>query len=165
LDADNFMVKKDVELIENSAKQGFLTHQWSKVSGDGSFGRIGTSREKFMDIGGYDETLLGMGGQDVDIINRLYVVHNKQIVNLDGPSVPAVKNTFADKIKEISPNENQAENAESLYREINSLNLAVSKYKVKNEGPVRMGGGFSYKGLLNGERVSINGFDEILFTP
>jgi hypothetical protein len=79
--------------------------------------------------------------------------------------VPAVKNTFADKIKEISLNENQAENAESLYREINSLNLAVSKYKVKNEGPKRIGGGFSYKGLLNGERVSINGFDEIMFVP
>ena len=165
LDADNFMVKKDVELIENSAKQGFLTHQWSKVSGDGSFGRIGTSREKFLDIGGYDETLLGMGGQDVDIINRLYVVHNKQIVNLDGPSVPAVKNTFDDKIKEISPNGIPIKDAETAYTEMNKLNLAISKYKIKNEGPVRMGGGFSYKGLLNGERVSINGFDEIMFVP
>jgi hypothetical protein len=79
--------------------------------------------------------------------------------------VPAVKNTFADKTKEISPNEIKAEDAEAMYKEINKLNLAISKYKIKNEGPVRMGGGFSYKGLLNGERVSINGFDEIMFVP
>jgi hypothetical protein len=160
LDADNFVTSQDLKSIEKAIKLGLHSHQWSGDWGDGSFGRIGIPRELFLEIGGYDETLTAMGGQDIDILHRLAALKYPR-AKLQTPHITAIQNTQSDKIQELVRPETEKNDADSIYESLNSIGLEISKFKLQTEGPIRLGGGFSYKGLLNGKRVTINGFDEI----
>lgn len=162
LDADNYITDEDVELIEKVGKMGLYSHQWSETWEDGSFGRIGIPKAIFQKIGGYDETLLPMGGQDVDIIQRLAALKYRR-AKLAAPQRTAVQNQQSDKIKELIHPESKLNDPGKVYRKSNIISLEISKFKLEMEGAVRLGGGFSYKGLLNGKPVVINGFDEISF--
>lgn len=165
LDADNFLTLSDIKVIGKAHELGLHSHQWSMSWEDGSFGRIGVPKRVFEDIGGYDETLLPMGGQDIDILNRLFIAQKKKRANLGSPALVAIKNSITDKTKEMTLSLDQNEDAEKIYAEVNGINLAICKLKLQTEGPVRMGGGFSYRGLLNGKLVTINGFNEVRYEP
>jgi glycosyltransferase involved in cell wall biosynthesis len=160
LDADNFIHPQDFIWIEKAIEMGLHCHQWSGKWGDGSFGRIGISRELFLKIGGYDETLLPMGAQDVDILHRLVALKHSR-ARLPAPQLAAIQNTERDKIKELVSGEAESKDVDNIYEYSNSIGLQISALKLRTEGAIRLGGGFSYKGLLNGRRVTINGFDEI----
>jgi len=71
LDADNFIGESIAVINEafNSSTETCL-HLHSGKFGDGTYGRIALSKRNFNLLGGYDESFLPMGGQDVDLIRR-----------------------------------------------------------------------------------------------
>lgn len=162
LDADNFVTNNDLQLISKARGLELSCHQWSGNFDDGSFGRIGITSRIFETIGGYDETLLPMGGQDIDILNRIRHLNHK-IIKIPPTELDAIKNNKMDKVREIVSTIPSDFEAEKMYGIMNSLSLTTSKFKLSSEGPVRLGGGFSYKGNLNGKKITINGFNEIQF--
>ena len=103
---------------------------------------------------------MAMGAQDVDILHRLVALKHSR-AKLPAPQITAIQNTESDKIKELLHTETENKDSNSTYEYANSIGLQISAFKLRTEGPIRLGGGFSYKGLLNGRRVTINGFDEI----
>jgi hypothetical protein len=159
LDADNFIDSGEVAAIRRAAQQGRACHQFSGSYPDGSFGRIGMPRDLFFDLGGYDESLLPMGSQDVDLVERLRAVGH-HIVQLPPPARQAVSNSVTDKVAETGGGQD-ANSPESLYIAMNRLNGATSKVRRMQEGPRRVGGFMSYTGRLNGTAVSIDGFNVI----
>ena len=163
LDADNFATRADIELIAAAKHANLYCWQWSGSKTDGSPGRIGVPRKIFSWLGGYDETLLPMGGQDIDLLNRLNMTAKG--IRLKPPELLAIQNSIGDKIREISPSTCGNEEQRKTYKDLCAINSAISKHKLLLEGPQRHGGGFSYKGLLNGQAISINGFDEITKSP
>lgn len=161
LDADNFVTALDLVFIKFASDQGIHCHQWSGDFDDGSFGRIGLPRDLFTQIGGYDETLLPMGGQDVDILNRIASLGLRRL-NIEPTSRLAIQNSKAEKMGDIGgATQDNSKDFDELYKKMNSLNLHISDFKLKTQGAVRLGGGFSYRGLLNDKPVAISGFDEI----
>ena len=160
LDADNFVGDADINLILKARSKGVSCHQWSNDLTDGSFGRICLTRDLFFKLGGYDESLLPMGGQDVDLLRRIVSI-GSPIVRIDAPEITAIKNSMEDKVSEINKSNSDAI---SLYSSINKLNLYKSKTRLAIEGPVITGGFSSYKGLLNGVEVIIDGFNLIRTT-
>ena len=70
LDADNFVTTEDLRGIHDAHDEGVVAHQWSGDWPDGSYGRIGLPQGLFFNLGGYNKSLLPMGGQDMDIIMR-----------------------------------------------------------------------------------------------
>jgi hypothetical protein len=68
LDADNF-INKDTRAFFKSNTRSILHER--VIGMGGTWGRIGMSREIFFEIGGYDETFMPMGYQDIDLLKRL----------------------------------------------------------------------------------------------
>lgn len=159
LDADNFLTNKDIELIDKCRDQELISWQFTGDLMDGSFGRIGMPRRHFNEIGGYDETFLPMAGQDRDILKRLSLTH--KVVKLPPPSRSAIINSSRDKIKELIQADADENHIKDIYPTMNLLNFNTSKFKLETEGAARVGGGFSYRGFLNGKSVTINGFNDI----
>ena len=160
LDADNFVAPKDLAYLEKVRQAQVSCWQWSGSMIDGSYGRIGSPKAVFDDIGGYDETLLAMGAQDYDLLKRLSQVH--KLIRLPAPTLEAVQNNDAQKMSELKTYKPEDQNAKTDYNAFNLINSKISELKLQYEGPKRLGGGFSYKGILNGRRVTINGFNEII---
>lgn len=160
LDADNFVTVSDIDVIEKAAEMDLHSWQYSGVMTDGSCGRLGVPQKLFTVIGGYDETLLAMGGQDIDLLDRLGFLQKKR-ARLPPPALPAVQNSMDGKLQEIGRSAFASNSADELYSTLESINRKISRFKLQTEGLVRLGGGFSYQGLLNGESVVINGFDHI----
>lgn len=157
LDADNRIDDHDIELITQAANLNRVIHQFSGHWPDGSYGRIGLSKELFEKIGGYDESLLAMGGQDVDLLRRIFAL-KINIFKLPPPSITAVQNSKEDKMSSILSSQSDPEKS---YNEHNNLNLRFSKVRLNYEGPIRLGGFSTFDGYLNGNRVLIDGFNNI----
>jgi hypothetical protein len=102
LDADNRIGPADVALVEQAAARGEAVHQWAGNWTDGSFGRIGLPRDLYHTLGGYDESMLPMAGQDMDLLRRIHG-SGRTIVRLAPPAMPAVQNTFEHKMAEVGP--------------------------------------------------------------
>ena len=103
--------------------------------------------------------MLAMGAQDYDLIKRLSKV--QKIAKLPAPSIEAVQNNDINKMSELKSYNDEKNNAKTDYNTFNLINSKISEMKLLYEGPRRVGGGFSYKGILNGKKIVINGFDEI----
>ena len=159
LDADNSIDYKDIELISEAAEFNRVTHQFSGDWNDGSCGRIGVSKELFEKIGGYDETMLAMGSDDIDILRRISFL-NIKIFQLSPPSIMAIQNSFEDKMASISNTQSEAKKS---FITCNNLNSMHSKVKLQHEGAIRLGGYSSYEGLLNGKKIRIDGFNNITY--
>jgi glycosyltransferase involved in cell wall biosynthesis len=159
LDADNFLTPSDIKIINECRMQSLNTWQFSGIFPDGSYGRIGVPKKIFDEVGGYDETLLPMGSQDFDLLRRIESI--QKIIKITPPAISAIQNNSNDKVKEIIKTIDDEKKSSETYRLLNNLNFAISNLKLKTEGPIRVGGGFSYRGLLNGKAVTINGFNDI----
>jgi len=157
LDADNFISAEDIALILKSHRLNFPLHQWSGVWSDGSYGRIGLPKALFYKLGGYDESMMPMGGQDTDLIermNRLRVAISK----LPPPKMKAIENTIEDKVSQVNY---LSKNSDDLYAVFNTLNQHQSKLRLETEGALRRDGFATFKGLLNGNPIIIDGLNEI----
>jgi glycosyltransferase involved in cell wall biosynthesis len=157
LDADNFLNTKDIPLIQKAYHSNHPTHQWSGVFGDGSFGRIGLPKDLYVKLGGYDESLLPMGGQDVDLFNRIIAL-GLRFAKLPEVATAAVSNSVHDKVAALSV---APDKAASLYDRINKFNVEKSKLRLRLEGPIRRDGFATFRGLLNEKPVVIDGFNHI----
>lgn len=157
LDADNFISARDVRNIERAYQSNVPSHQFSGTFGDGSYGRIGCPRTLFYELGGYDETLLPMGGQDVDILNRMTAA-SRRLLKLPPPRSEAIQNTLNDKIREIHP---AIPDPKSFYASMNLFNIQKSNHRLEVEGPIRTDGFATFRGLLNGTPVIIDGLNHI----
>ena len=160
LDADNFVIADDIQMIRYSEPIGAPCHQFSGSFRDGSFGRIGLSRALFFKMGGYDESMLPMAGQDYDLLRRL-VALGQTPRRLSPPKKPAILNNFSQKmgsVNGIAPDEAVAKKA---WVAMERINQSISKARLATEGPIRLNGFQSFKGLLNGEMVTIDGFNRI----
>lgn len=157
LDADNFITPQDINLIVAAAKDDYPVHQWSKVIGDGSYGRIELPRDFYCTLGGYDETLLPMGYQDCDLLERIFAF-GQDVVELGAPLKSAIPNSLSSKMANVG--RTKAHPARAYY-EMNQLNQLISCVNLLNQGPVRHGSRFSYKGKLNGLPILIDGYDNI----
>lgn len=161
LDADNFITSSDIKIINENRILNLNCWQFSGIMPDGSYGRIGVPKKIFDEVGGYDEALLAMGGQDFDLLRRIGSI--QKIAKLTPPEKSAIQNNLNDKIKEIIKTPGDDKTSFEKYQLQNNLSVAISNFKLETEGPVRLGGGFSYRGLLNGKSVTINGFNDIRY--
>lgn len=162
LDVDNFITPEDIALINNTRQTDLPCHQWTGVWGDGSYGRIGMPRNLFFGLGGYDESMLPMAGQDFDLVQRLAAA-NLPVVVLPPPAKPAVANSHAQKMAAISlPGRKGGEdNAKVRWERMNAINLETSRIRLAIEGPRRKGGFQTFRGLLNGRMIVIDGLNGI----
>lgn len=160
LDADNWITPLDVAMIARAAEMGLPSHQGNSFK-DGSFGRIGLPRSLFMEMGGYDENLLPMGSQDLNLLERMQAM-NLALAKLPAAKRPAVQNTFEHKVSEAGGERPANPHAAAIvYAEMNRLNLAISRARTRLEGPRYQGGFASFRGRLDGVAVTIDGFDVI----
>jgi hypothetical protein len=158
LDADNYLSIADYEKILVAQSESAPCHQWSGKWGDGSFGRIGMPAEIFYSLGGYDESFLPMAFQDRDILRRL-ASKNIKIIELGAPSLLAIQNSISDKVINVT---SAPQNAHAnIFDQMNQLNEIISNLKIHYGENVRDFTFKSFKGLLNGESVTINGFNEL----
>jgi len=75
LDCDNFCGIRGGEWVlkkigGSGGSSDIIIHMHNGEKGSGTFGRIGISKRIFEEIGGYDESLMPMGYQDNDLIER-----------------------------------------------------------------------------------------------
>jgi hypothetical protein len=153
LDADNFLTAEDILTIRRAASSGSPCHQWTGTFGDGSFGRIGLSGQLFRQIGGYDESFLPMGAQDLDLLNRLNAGGNP-VIALGPPTRAAIQNQVSDKIAQSVKKHGDAR---KQFEEMNLLNLSLSRFKLAHHGSDRSGGFGTYLGYLNGRLTVVDG--------
>ena len=160
LDADNFITSADIELISDAAQNGLASHQWTGVFGDGSFGRIGLPRHVFFDIGGYDETMLSMGGQDRDLLRRI-TASGVKCHRLRAPEKGAVSNNFSQKMASTTSDSMNEESAKRSWQEMEAVNQIISRMRLATEGPRRPNEFQTFQGLLNGKMITIDGLNRI----
>jgi hypothetical protein len=149
LDADNFITPKDISLIRSAATNHCITSQWSGKFGDGSFGRIGMPAQIFQTLGGYDESLLPMGAQDLDLLNRIAKIGGK-IIQLQPPEISAIQN---DKLQDLPTKKDK----KKMWDEMNKINLDISAFKIENLGPYRKNPPLYIEGHLNGTPAKLFG--------
>lgn len=154
LDADNFVDPKDIQLIRQAAQQNAACMQWSGSWIDGSFGRIGLPNETFKIIGGYDDTLLPMGAQDLDLIKRLAAL-GVEVLDFKGPTKAALVNDFSAKVGNII--QHKGRDPESLWEEMNRINIQIIEFKLKNFGPIRKNPEYVVMGELNSTPMTLVG--------
>lgn len=65
---------------------------------DGTYGRIGLSKARFLALGGYDEEMLPFAHQDRDLISRAKAFGLRSI-RIKQEGVPAVKNNYLEKMR------------------------------------------------------------------
>ena len=74
LDADNLIAPTFMDEVKKAMTQGKLKQSnaclWGKGRNNGTCGRIGMWAEDFARLGGYDQTLLPTGYEDVDLVKR-----------------------------------------------------------------------------------------------
>lgn len=164
LDADNFIVKDDIESVLMGSRKNLPSHQFTGDLTDGTYGRIGLPSKTFFEIGGYDEGLLSMGFQDRDIILRSCLQHRMLIFRLavSKSFVKPIKNSKKKSLSSFDTIHQLDElSAEKLWSDMNILNAQRASMRLRLEGHKIKGGFSSYCGLLNGIEVTIDGFGNI----
>lgn len=98
LDCDNF-IGNAIDMINVHYKDDIkFMHFYSGIPYDGTCGRIAIDKKIFFKLGGYNEDLYPMAGQDNDILARGAAMGYKRI-NLYGSTKNAIKNTKEDSVK------------------------------------------------------------------
>ena len=132
LDGDNFTGYRGGMFVYNqfmSTPHDVCLWQYSGDAHDGSFGRISSSRDAFLAIGGYNEEFLEMGFQDRDLVNRLEMIGAEVILDLDERYNRAIEND------KYSP-ENMEYSDMRRYNRLLSARLFESNTVVANKGVI-----------------------------
>jgi hypothetical protein len=99
LDADNFIGNMIARCRRFWADNpDTIIHEFSGDWVDGSYGRIGLAKRHFVALGGYDEEMLPMGSQDMDLLRRAEA-YGLDIIGLPYEGSPAIRNDFAEKVR------------------------------------------------------------------
>ena len=137
LDCDNFVGERGAKYVIDKFEEhddNIVLHQFTGQDQDGSFGRIGMTREVFHDIGGYNQEFLNMGYQDWDIIHRAEKKTGvKYIQDINAAYAQAVINTkelsianVPDDIKELGWEEMNKINKFTSFQNIYRNNLVAN---------------------------------------
>ena len=159
LDADNFITQDDNSSVLAAAEKGFSVWQFSGDLNDGSYGRIGLSRDLFFSIGGYDEALLPITVQDTDLLNRIDLEVGDNKILLSPTKRPAIKNNSDQKIQSIQNHSNAASG--DFLITMCELNLAMVRFKREHFGKKIELNFATYEVYLNGQKILIDGFSQI----
>lgn len=127
LDCDNFLGKDGASFVLRQFRifgQNIILHQGSGIPLDGSFGRIAMAKRHFLNIGGYDESLLPMGYQDADIIHRLVQFGLRYVPKIDKEYNKAIPNTKDEGLLHTGSNDN--------YYQMNYQNMLTSKANISD---------------------------------
>jgi hypothetical protein len=95
LDCDNYTGERGGKHIIDAFEQAetsLIYWQYSKRKLDGTFGRIGMTRDVFEQLGGYDEAFLPMGYQDGDLKDRAIALGCQLIHDRNPQFNQAIKN-------------------------------------------------------------------------
>ncbi len=158
LDADNFVAPQDIDFIAQASVTNYAVHQFSGNWDDGSCGRIGLPRTTFFDLGGYDESFLPMGGEDIDLLRRIQMVGLKTVKG-GGPSKSALQHPTETRVKGVP--DLHGLSAEDRWRAVNEFNLKYSTIRNALFGAKRDGGFASFSGELNGSKVFLDGLGNL----
>jgi hypothetical protein len=122
LDCDNFTGYRGGRFVITQFEQNdynCVVHQFDWNPQNGNFGRIALTKEKFNEIGGYDQSLLPMGYQDWDIIKRAEASRCKYINPTDEEFNRAIVNEGG---KELSMANQKDEHKKMGWIEMNRIN-------------------------------------------
>lgn len=154
LDADNFISKNDINIIAKYASINTCTHQFSGDWNDGSCGRIGVPRNLFYDIGGYDESLLPMGAEDLDFKKRIISDNQYAFIEIGAPEIKPVFNSDVQRISEVVIN--KIPNLDD-WNKMNITNTNYSDIRIDIIGSKRLNNFSTFYGLLNGKETLLHG--------
>ncbi|HEY3405719.1 MAG TPA: glycosyltransferase family A protein [Ohtaekwangia sp.] len=136
LDGDNF-AGKDFAFYANyiMQKRGDNTiFQFKKAPFWGTEGRIVLMKKYFMELGGYDESLEGIGHEDHDLMDRGKAIgmkyENIQIENF----LHYLSNTTKEKSQNVADNPDNYYGYESRNRVRSQENIAAGKVKANPDG-------------------------------
>ena len=122
LDCDNFTGYRGGRFVITQFEQNdynCVMHQFDWNPQNGNFGRIALTKEKFNEIGGYDQSLLPMGYQDWDIIKRAEASGCKYVNPTDEEFNRAIMNEGG---KELSMANQKDEHKQMGWVEMNRIN-------------------------------------------
>jgi hypothetical protein len=95
LDSDNFIGESYKLIKETFVKSKEICLQmYGGRCRDGTFGRIAMHKDYFYALGGYDESFLPMGGQDVDLIHRAKAFGLSHVLVKDNRIGSAIRNSL-----------------------------------------------------------------------
>src|SRR4051812_46194981 len=128
LDADNFITEETLAAVDRVAGEGgrFVLHQWSRGWSDGTFGRIALPAAEWEALGGYDEALLEMSWQDIDLLGRARAVGLRYCLQSAGVR-PAIQNTLRQKLANVATDSVASEQqAQGRLRDLHIENMVRS---------------------------------------
>jgi len=161
LDADNFILPEDLARIRAARAEGLGCRQGPGALNDGTPGRIGAPRAVFHHIGGYDEGLLGMLVQDLDYIIRAEAT-GLRFRRLGAPARQPIQNDDTAKFGQLVSTR-PVEAADKAA--IGQLNMALADARRKLHGPLRRQNFATFRGLLNGAEVILDGLGNLTPVP
>lgn len=154
LDADNFITREDIAFITGEASRGNAVHQFAGNWNDGTCGRIGMARDIFICLRGYNERGLPMGGEDLDIRERL-LIHGVKVIR---PILPPRKMPIQHSVQiKMESSGTKTQDKERDWQEMNRVNLQIFKYFRTIEGATNTGTFTTHIGLLNGRKCIFDG--------
>ncbi len=136
LDADNFTGKDFGFYINHEMQHEGLSSliQFKKAPYWGTEGRIVLSKDKFIELGGYDEALAPIGHEDHDLMDRARAYglkyKNVQIENF----LHYLSNTTFEKAVNVSKDAVHYYDLESTNREQSQKNIQLGKLRANEKG-------------------------------
>lgn len=96
LDADNLIAHSLIDLKYMQPHQIYVPKLYAtREENEGSFGRVGIYKAQFYRLNGYNENIIGMQGDDGDLIRRAYMSGLKPLMASD--RLIAIQNTYEQK--------------------------------------------------------------------
>ena len=150
LDCDNFTGSSGGQFVINHFEENeynCVLHQFDWNPKNGNFGRIAITKNKFDEIGGYDQSLLPMGYQDWDIIKRAEAIGCKYVNPTDAEFNRAIINEGG---KELSM-ANQTDNHKTLgWTEMNRINKLKCHHNLYRKKLIANGGYYGIRSEVRG---------------
>jgi hypothetical protein len=128
LDGDNRITRETIALVERTftADPDSCLHNWNRDWTAGSCGRVALSAARWGELGGYDEALLPVGWQDLDLMFRARGIGLRHVESDEGVG-PALTNSFAQKIANIAlPDHIEGPTARDSYQAALAANMITS---------------------------------------
>jgi hypothetical protein len=128
LDADNRITPATIALLEGvfDADRDSCVHNWDLEWTSGTCGRVALGAARWQELGGYDEALLPVGWQDLDLMYRARAIGLHYVPLHEGVG-PALANSYAQKVANIAlPDEVEGPTARDSYQRAVAANMITS---------------------------------------